>query len=548
MIMKRILTIALTLLLAAGYIASAQDSAQTYVPTPVTVSKEKVKLGGKVYLSHVVLERQTLFSLARAYGVGIEEIYAANPGLRETGLQKNAIVLIPYKGSVQEPATVVQQSAQESGSSSFIEHTVRWYEDLDDISRHYNIQVRDIMEANGLKSRKISTRQVLRIPVKPLSGSPVDEPAPETPEPEEEPAAEVPDTTAAPVQDTLVWSGRNWVNFALVLPLQGSKGGDLNMDFYSGVLMAVREQEASGLKIRLSVHDLSNTMPPIESLVQEDFVLGPIVPREVEAILQRVDGRVPLISPLDPKASSLSAFYRNFIQVPSQGEVQFDELAAWVKADCREGDKVLLVTEKGAANVSAQVMLRSALAREEIPYDILSYAILEGRGIPAVLQEMMVTPGVNRVIVASESEAFVGDVVRNLGIMQGKGLDLVMYAPAKLRSFDTIDGSAFHQAQLHICTSYHADYSSDKVDRFVRAYRSLFRTEPSQAAFHGYDTACFFIQSVSRWGNAWTALLERGRYSGLQTDFRFVSDANGNFQNMAVRKVVFKKDYSTVLQ
>ena len=184
--MKRILIISLTLLLAAGFCASAQDSAQSYVATPVTVSKEKVKLGGKVYLSHVVLERQTLFSLARAYGVGIEEIYAANPGLRETGLQKNAIVLIPYKGSVQEPATVVQQPPKEGGSSSYIEHTVRWYEDLDDISRHYNIPVRDIMEANGLKNRKVSTRQVLRIPVKPLGNSPVSEPEPETAAPEEQ--------------------------------------------------------------------------------------------------------------------------------------------------------------------------------------------------------------------------------------------------------------------------------------------------------------------------------------------------------------------------
>ena len=34
--------------------------AQDYVPTPVTISKEKVRVDGKLYYSHIVLERQTL--------------------------------------------------------------------------------------------------------------------------------------------------------------------------------------------------------------------------------------------------------------------------------------------------------------------------------------------------------------------------------------------------------------------------------------------------------------------------------------------------------
>ncbi|MBR4735698.1 MAG: LysM peptidoglycan-binding domain-containing protein, partial [Bacteroidales bacterium] len=70
--MKRFITI----LLSALFVCSAAF-AQEYVPTPVTVSKEKVKLNGKVYLSHVVLERQTLFGISKAYGVTEEDLYEA---------------------------------------------------------------------------------------------------------------------------------------------------------------------------------------------------------------------------------------------------------------------------------------------------------------------------------------------------------------------------------------------------------------------------------------------------------------------------------------
>ena len=63
--------------------------AQEYTQTPVTVSKEKVKSSdGKVYYSHVVQERQTLFSISRAYGVTVDDIYAANPEVKKNGLKK----------------------------------------------------------------------------------------------------------------------------------------------------------------------------------------------------------------------------------------------------------------------------------------------------------------------------------------------------------------------------------------------------------------------------------------------------------------------------
>ena len=550
--MKRLITLIASLLLLCCGAALAQE----YVPTPVTVSKEKVKLNGKVYLSHVVLERQTLYSICKAYGVSEDDVYEANPSLRETGLQKNSILLIPYR---ENAGAETEASPQKTADSSYTEHTVKWYEDLDDIARRYDVSVREIMELNGLKSKKLSTRQVLKIPVK---NTPV--PAPETPETTGEPEVQTAETvvlsTDAPaaqqldvpeVTDSTLLSlrSRDGVEFSLVLPLRaGSNPSEVNMDFYSGVLMALKDLEADGLKVKAHIYDLSAGLPPIDALKESDFVLGPVASRDLEAILQRVEGKVPVISPLDQKASALSANYQNFIQVPTAVDNQYDDLAQWVKDDMEEDDKVLLITEKGAGNVSAAVAIRSALARRELNYEIVNYAIVEGRGIPAILGNLMTEDGVNRVVVASESEAFIGDVVRNLGIMLGKDYDMVMYAPSKVRTFDTIDGSAYHDASLHLCTSYFADYSAPEVDRFVRGYRALFRTEPSQFAFQGYDTARYFVIRCARYGGLWSRKLGAERSAGLHTDFLFDTDANGNHHNVAVRRIVFKKDYTTSLQ
>jgi LysM repeat protein len=553
--MNRHIALLASLFLLCGTAALAQD----YVPTPVTITTEKVKLNGKLYYAHLVLERQTLFSIAKAYNVTEQDLYDANPNLRDTGLRKDSVLLIPI--GTQKPAEKpveqakparqeAQAPAAQEPQGEYKEHTVRWYEDIEDIARRYNVSAQEILDYNHLKSRKLTTRQVLRIP---LNGAV----APKEEKPAEEavaPAIEFVPTTPEEPQEVAVDSTlfiahpKDVVDFSLLLPLKvGNSASELNMDFYSGVLMALKDLEAQGLKVQMHVNDLYAGMPDVDALCRSDFVLGPVANRDIEVMLQLIEGRVPVISPLDQKAASLSASYRNFIQAPTGTDNQYEDLAQWVQDELVEGDKVLFISEKNAGNAQAAVNIRTALARRELEYEILNYVIADGRAVPDSLAPLMVKNATNRVVVASESEAFVGDVVRNLTIMLGRGFDVVMYAPSKVRNFDSIDGTALHDVSAHISTAYHVNYGSPEVDNFVRAYRALFRTEPSQFAFQGYDTACYFVKRVASYGRAWTHKLGQERSRGLHTDFLFESDDNDNCRNVAVRRIIYQPDYTTIL-
>ena len=77
----------LALSAALSLTGSLNLNAQEYDNTPVSISKEKVKVSGKVCYSHVVLEKQTLYSISKAYNVSIEDIYKLNPTLQEQGLK-----------------------------------------------------------------------------------------------------------------------------------------------------------------------------------------------------------------------------------------------------------------------------------------------------------------------------------------------------------------------------------------------------------------------------------------------------------------------------
>ncbi|MDD7532752.1 MAG: LysM peptidoglycan-binding domain-containing protein, partial [Candidatus Cryptobacteroides sp.] len=153
----RLLTSALLLTLCCAALPAQE---QNYVPTPVTISKEKVKLGDKTYYSHVVLERQTLYSIAKAYGVAVEDIYAANPELEleKNGLKKNSIIRIPIADE-----KAVALSAPNDAADG-VTHTVKWYEDLQGIAEKYGVSPESIMEANGLRDGKLKSRMKLIIP------------------------------------------------------------------------------------------------------------------------------------------------------------------------------------------------------------------------------------------------------------------------------------------------------------------------------------------------------------------------------------------------
>ena len=140
-----------------------------------------------------------------------------------------------------------------------------------------------------------------------------------------------------------------------------------------------------------------------------------------------------------------------------------------------------------------------------------------------------------------------GDVMRNIGIIMDKGYQVVMYAPSKLRTFDTIDGTGFHNANLHISSSYSVDYSLPEVQRFVKAYRALYNAEPNGFSFQGYDTACFFVGKCSKYGNRWMKKVPGEKESLLHTDFCMEALETGSLVNKAVRRTVYEKDFSTHL-
>ena len=552
------MTTALTCLLL---MSSVQSYAQEYNNTPISVSKEKVKIGGKICYSHIVLEKQTLYSISKAYEVSIEDIYQFNPSLRENGLKKNSIIIIPSAEALRAEdrsieskdslkVTPPQETKVEARKDNKkMIHIRKWYEDIEMIAEQYNVSVEALMAANNLTDKTLTNRQKLIIPSgaehyqkAEISADIIDKPADIKEAVSEDEVKESEDTIEESSLDWLYAPAKK-IHATALLPIRNKEGklSRNNMDFYCGMMLAVHDLAQKGINIDINTYDITDQNNPVtkEDIEKSDVIIGPISAADQRKLFQASEEIGALVSPLDPRSERLVAEYNAVIQAPTPHRTQYEDLTKWIKEEMDENDKVFMFYERTARVNNAVDAMKEVMDSSGIAYIPFTYSILEGRDILEPLKEMMTPEGANRIYIASESEAFVNDVVRNLNLLLLENLEVVLYAPSKIRSFETIEVEHFHKTSMRVSLAYYINYEDQAVKDFLMKYRALYNTEPSQFAFQGYDVAYHFISLCNKYGKDWTNHIEDCEKDMLQSTFKFTKLGTGGHLNTGLRRIVY---------
>ncbi len=533
--------ILLSLSLLAGNICYAQ-----FTPAKVVISKEKVTIKGEAYYLHTVERSQTLHSIAKAYGVEVESIVKNNPSVA-SGLRAGERIYIKDTGNV--------KAGQVFEEKSEIKHTVRWYENIGSIAQKYGVTEEALIEFNSIKNNAVKTRQVLIIP--PASYE-VTKVVTESKEVALEKPAEI-QKKEEKEEESRTLEPISYINktltAALVLPLGGySEIPDeksLNFfEFYQGFLLALNDikKEIPHSRIILNVID-SDIYDNIENLaskkefIKSDIIFGPVYSNQLEALLRFMPGaRVPIVSPFDPAGEHLTINNPNFFQVSTPLHYQQSHIYNGIS----RLSEVLVISEESGSDSTLIKTSKEILDAKGVKYRELSYNILKGREILPEILALLIPEKRNNIIVPSNSEAFVADVLRNLNLLQTRnGFPISVYGTPRWRGFESIDLNYYHSMNLHITSQYYADYSGSDVKEFVMQFRALYGAEPTPYAFLAYDIARFFLGSLLRYGGGFIQQAERLKGNCLQGDFSFIrKEGEAGFTNRAVRELYYRPDYS----
>ena len=116
----------------------------------------------KKYKTHTVEKKETLYAIAKKYGVAVEEISKANPGI-ESGIKEGQQLNIPV---VSNPTVVVTPVIEVPAVKTGKIHKVEAKETLFGIAKKYNVSVDEIKKANPELIDGLKEGMEISIPVK----------------------------------------------------------------------------------------------------------------------------------------------------------------------------------------------------------------------------------------------------------------------------------------------------------------------------------------------------------------------------------------------
>ena len=482
---------------------------QQYQVPEISVSRDKVRVDGKSYYAHVVTAKQTLYSIAKVYGVSLQDIYDANRNLEleSKGLKAGQVLLIPVV------AAAKTAEAQQSGAQAPAGTVASGVDQ--------QAKMAEIPAAEEQDRRSLFPK--LRELLETLAGTPGED-----------------STFVADIPEV--------INVSILLPFgAGGVADSKSVDFYSGALLAARDLGNKGIRMDINAYDIADGKLTYSMVNNADVVLGPVSEADVMAAARMATAGRYIISPLEPRTAGMADTLR-VVQAPTPARTQAEDAVRWAVSDMVPGDCLVLIREKDKLPGETAQALIKALQESGQSFSTISYDLLDGLQIQPVFVENSSPEGTTRYLIASDEESFVNDAVRNINLMAYKKQAVALYGPSRLRSYATIETENLHNVCSHISTTYQTDYMSPSVQAFIMAYRALYGAEPNQFAFHGYDCLTYFVTMCSRYGRNWFQRLPAEGGHGLQTDFSFGLAPRAGQVNQAVRRVVYTPEFETVLQ
>lgn len=117
------------------------------------VISEYIPLDSYPVIRHIVKKGDSVYSIAKLYGVPVDKIYLYNPESKNV-LKRGAVITIP------------QESDAINNGSSFLYYTIKSGDTLAEIASEYNTSVQQLMADNkGVSENKFASGDILRISV-----------------------------------------------------------------------------------------------------------------------------------------------------------------------------------------------------------------------------------------------------------------------------------------------------------------------------------------------------------------------------------------------
>lgn len=424
----------------------------------------------KIVLVHKTEKKETVFGIAKQYGVTIEELSNANPAMREPDfmLKKGMMINIPEH---------VEKNNGQSTSAHPAESTAK------------------------------TTAQ-----------------------------------TVAQKKETKT------ITLGVMLPLHDINGdGKRMVEYYRGILLAVRELKQLGYNITVNAWNLAegddaHTVLQDRKAQKCDVIFGPLYTAQVPALSEFcVKHKIRLVIPFSINGEDVKTCPQIFqvYQTPFDlNNMAIEHFASHFKdyhpvfIDCNDTQ-----SKKGVFTFG----LRKVLEEKGIEYKITNL-----NNSPEYFAGAFSRTKRNIVVLNTGRSPELGQVFKKLEEMcdANSSIRVSMFGYNEWFLYTGVYDQKFRRFDTYIPSTYDCDMSSPRAQSLSKLYETQFHTPMQFAlprfALTGYDQAMYFVRGIEKYGRDFCGSAAQKNYNAVQTPYVFEKQGNGGYQNRSFMLVHYK--------
>jgi len=307
---------------------------------------------------------------------------------------------------------------------------------------------------------------------------------------------------------------------------------NLSREYYQGLLIALDSLEQANIAVNLTVLDTENdSMTVVRHLNKQpmkdaELIIGPVFKSGNKMIGEFVKGRdvfhvSPLMTFSKPDATDMntissnpyiSSYGRLIVKQIKITQPETDDYTIIVISDKSSLDKTITAGIKQAAGKTTKIKIIDVSKLSEL-----------SAALSATQPKYVVIPSSSEKVV---TEFF--NSIKDTSLFN----NLSLYGLPQWLDFKNVNYVQWQQANIHIGTPFYIDYTKEEVRNFIRLYREKYFTDPSEAAFKGYDQALVFITCLNSYHKKMLAKIADFPLPALHTQFNISQNLDkGGYQN-----------------
>jgi len=548
-----------------------------------TVTVEQKRDESKYYY-HKLRPGDTVYSLAKSFGVTVDDIIKSNLGVDINKLPVNSEIVIPRKELITTPKSF------EVSEKEYITHKVMKGESMSSIAEKYGITVRDLRRENkGVIFPHVD--DLLKIPVfRVIEPARAENIVTDTIKTEPDKVEDEMPSEITPVKNL-----KGEFNVAVLLPFyikdnsirteidssQIVKGKPVYktvtrpehwlyppsipfIELYQGILLAADTLRSMGLDINIYAFDTGSDSVKVSNLIRSgslkkmDLIIGPVYTNQLLQVAEySKEEKIPVVSPVPLKSNQpLKENPYLFMSVPS---VQVSQQLISKRALLFRNSNFVFIHGDNSFSDTSVINFRNLLLqqlRSGDEYDHIKFKellFISRSSLPADsinrLEQALSPRDDNVVIIASEDYPVLSETIMDLHTLSKRyNIRLIGY-PA-VRELFNLDPKLYFDLGIELYTNYWIDYSQADVRSFLMSYRKKFLTEPEEGtyAWSGYDIMYYFLSGLALHGGKFINRPSIHNPDLLQTRFLFRREnRNDGFENKYLYLVKYTSSMDLVL-